>query len=290
MSSITKKLLGLSSQPAVAAETPGAPMTADATADQQRKWNDISGSRGVGLRDAVLSGWFQNDTNEIFRGVPIGDQDVVVDVGCGDGGNASFCVRRGAKVILVDADKEAIAAATARLRTIHPDNVEAHVSDGNPLPMQDAIATRVICTEVLEHVDDPAQLMRELVRIGKPGARYLITVPDSLQENLQKQVAPPNYFQKPNHIRIIERQEFSDLVEQAGLVIDEKAYYGFFWSIWWAMFWACKVDLEHPSHAVLDHWTEAWRALMDMPDGQDLKLKLDQFMPKSQVIVAHKPA
>ncbi|HTV84701.1 MAG TPA: class I SAM-dependent methyltransferase [Dyella sp.] len=283
MSSITKKLLGLSSKSS-------SNDAASATGCEQRNWNDLSGSRGAGLKDAFLSGWFQNDTNEIFRGIPIGESDVVVDVGCGDGGNSAFCLRRGAKVVLADTDKEAIATAIARLRTIRPDNVETHVSDGNPLPLKDAIATRVMCTEVLEHVDDPAQLMRELVRIGKPGARYLISVPDPLQENLQKHVAPPSYFQKPNHIRVIERQEFSDLVTQAGLVIDEVTYYGFFWSIWWAMFWACGVDLEQPAHPVLDHWTEAWRALMDMPNGHELKRKLDQFMPKSQVIVAHKPA
>jgi SAM-dependent methyltransferase len=290
MSSITKKLLGLPPTPTAQADAANASAATDASDSARHQLNDLSGSRGAGLRDAILSGWFQNDTNEIFRGIPIGDEDVVADVGCGDGGNSAFCLRRGAKVILVDADKEAIAAATARLRTIRTDNMEAHVSDGNPLPLQDEIATRVICTEVLEHVDDPAQLMRELVRIGKPGARYLISVPDPLQENLQKHVAPPSYFQKPNHVRIIERQAFSDLVTQSGLVIDEVTYYGFFWSIWWAMFWACQVDLEHPSHPVLDHWTEAWVALMDMPNGHDLKRKLDRFMPKSQVIVAHKPA
>jgi SAM-dependent methyltransferase len=288
MSSITKKLLGLHSHhlaPGDASPPPAPP------ADRkQSDLTDLSGARGVGLQDASLSGWFQNDTNEIFRGVPIGADDVVVDVGCGDGGNAAFCLRRGAKLIVVDSDKDAIAIATARLKTIRPDNVTAYVSDANPLPMEDATATRVICTEVLEHVDDPMQLMSELVRIGKPGARYLLSVPDPLQENLQKHVAPPAYFQKPNHIRIIERQQFSDMVVQAGLVIDEVAYYGFFWSIWWALFWSCDVDLEHPSHAALDHWTESWRAVMSMPNGTDLKQKLDSFMPKSQVIVAHKPA
>ncbi|GLQ93012.1 class I SAM-dependent methyltransferase [Dyella acidisoli] len=290
MSSITKKLLGLPSKPHASEHDAQTSAHTDVAPRKSSDLSDLSGARGVGLQDATLSGWFQNDTNEIFRGISISDNDVIVDVGCGDGGNAAFCLRRGAKVIVIDSDGEAIATATARLRNIHSENVTAYVSDANPLPLQDAIATRVICTEVLEHVDDPTQVLRELVRIGKPGARYLLSVPDPLEEHLQKHVAPPAYFQKPNHVRIIERQQFSDMVTQAGLVIDEVAYYGFFWSIWWALFWSCDVDLEHPSHAALDHWTEAWRAVMSMPNGSDLKRKLDSFMPKSQVIVAHKPA
>jgi SAM-dependent methyltransferase len=289
MSNITKKLLGLPTndqEPANAVQPPPSPAN---RVDNQEDLSKLVGPRGVGLRDAVLSGWFQNDTNEIFRGIPVGPDDVVVDVGCGDGGNSAFCAHRGAKVSVVDIDSETVAAALARLRAINADNITGYVSAATPLPLEDAVATRVLCTEVLEHVDDPAQVLSELFRIGKPGARYLLSVPDPLQENLQKRVAPPSYFQKPNHIRIIERQEFSDLVTNAGLVIDEVTHYGFFWSIWWAMFWACKVDLDHPIHPALDHWTKAWRAVMEMPSGLDLKHQLDEFMPKSQVIVAHKP-
>jgi SAM-dependent methyltransferase len=289
MSNITKKLLGLptTDTESVGAIPPPAPsMTSEA---KHNDLADLSGSRGVGLRDAVLSGWFQNDSNEIFRGIPVGPDDVVVDVGCGDGGNSAFCLRQGARVELVDIDEQTVATALARLRTVNADNVFGHVSAASPLPLKDSCATRILCTEVLEHVDDPAQVLSELARIGKPGARYLLSVPDPLQENLQKHVAPPSYFQKPNHIRIIQRQEFSDLVTSAGLVIDEVTHYGFFWSIWWALFWACKVDLDHPTHPALDHWTAAWNAVMDMPNGPDLKRKLDDFMPKSQVIVAHKP-
>jgi 2-polyprenyl-3-methyl-5-hydroxy-6-metoxy-1,4-benzoquinol methylase len=243
----------------------------------------------VGLHDAVLSGWFQNDTDEVFRGVPVGPDDMVVDVGCGDGGNSLFCVRRGAHVTAIDMDPQVIASIEGRLSEFSPDSYVTHVSDANPLPLADAVATRVICTEVLEHVDDPDQVLAELVRIGKPGARYLLSVPDALQENMQKHVAPPSYFQKPNHIRIIEREQFAQMVERAGLIIEEHTQYGFFWSIWWALFWVCKVDMEHPSHAALDHWTQAWSAILALPQGAQFKQQLDRFMPKSQIIIARKP-
>ncbi|MGV8495600.1 class I SAM-dependent methyltransferase, partial [Pseudomonas aeruginosa] len=51
----------------------------------------------LGLRDAVLSGWFNQETDELFSGFPISAEDTVLDVGCGDGGNVHFCAMRGAR-------------------------------------------------------------------------------------------------------------------------------------------------------------------------------------------------
>lgn len=242
----------------------------------------------LGLVDAGLSGWFLNDTDEVFRGVRIAADDVVVDVGCGDGGTALFCVKRGAEVIAVDIDAAVIAALAVRLAEDPANRYTTHVSDSDPLPIADATATRVICSEVLEHVDDPEKVLAELVRIGKPGALYLLTVPDPLQENMQKHVAPGSYFEKPNHIRIIERQQFGAMVLAAGLIIEERAYYGFYWGMWWALFWACGVELGG-SHPVLDNWSATWKSLLRTSRGIELKRQLDQFMPKSQLIVARKP-
>ncbi|WP_215199644.1 methyltransferase domain-containing protein, partial [Escherichia coli] len=44
--------------------------------------------------------------------------------------------------------------------------LECLVSDCDPLPLADATATRVVSTEVIEHVDDPRQFLAELVRVG----------------------------------------------------------------------------------------------------------------------------
>ena len=175
---------------------------------------------GLGLKDAVLSGWFQNDCNELFRGIPVGPQDVVVDVGCGDSGNGYYCAQRGAHVIAVDIDPKVLAVVKARIAKVGPDLCATVISDANPLPLADGTATRVICTEVLEHVEDPDQLLAELFRVGKPGARYLLSVPGSLSESMQQQGAPPQYFKRPNHIRIIDQQQFAQMGTRIGLMIE----------------------------------------------------------------------
>ena len=39
----------------------------------------------VGLIDAAAGGWFRNETGELIEGFPIPAEDLVLDVGCGDG-------------------------------------------------------------------------------------------------------------------------------------------------------------------------------------------------------------
>lgn len=274
MTKLSKRLLGLGDSTPVVQPVAG---------------DDWPDSSALGLRDAGLSGWFQNDTDELFVGIPIGPQDCVVDVGCGEGGNLNFCANRGADVIGIDMDQKCLDAAADKLSTTPARNQEFLLAAAEELPLADEVATRVICTEVLEHVDDPAVVLAELNRIAKPGALFLLTVPDALQERMQQAVAPDSYFQKPNHIRIVERDEFPQMVRDAGLEVLDQRSYGFFWSIWWSLFWAAEVDLERPQHPVLDHWTQAWTALLETERGRELKQQLDSFLPKSQVIVARKP-
>lgn len=252
----------------------------------------------IGLRDALMRGWFDNETASLYTGFPIGPGDVVADIGCGLGGHAEFCASHGAEVILVDADPARLAAASARIeaRTGKPP-LEQHISVSNPLPLRDGLATRIVCTEVIEHVDDPQVMMAELLRIGAPGALYLLTVPDPEAEKLQGRVADSSYFAKPNHVRILGHAEFAALVERAGLIIERRDSFGFFWSIWLTLFWAtdCKVDeaaaagFSGVRHPVLDHWVRTWQALLDQPGGPKIKQALDDLLPKSQLIIARKP-
>ncbi len=246
-------------------------------------------SPDVGLRDAVYRGWYNKQTGEVFTGFPVGPADTVVDVGCGDGGSAQFCASRGARLILADVDAPRLEAAAQRLRNAGAPHVETLVAGGEALPIPNGTATRIICTEVLEHVDSPPAVLAELLRIGQPGARYLLSVPDPAAEHLQQRVAPPLYFTRPNHLRIFEHAEFAQAVEQAGLVIEHRGSYGFFWTVWWTMFWSCGVDLANPDHPALTHWALAWDALMDTDPGLRAKAALDDALPKSQIIIARKP-
>ncbi len=259
------------------------PLPAEATQGTQEIPNNST------LTDAYLSGWFRRDSGELFEGFPINAEDSVLDIGCGDGPFAQFCAERGAEVIFADIDAEKVAAVEAMLKQSPARAVIPLVTDANPIPLPDARVNKIIAMEVLEHVDDPAQFMAELVRVARPGAQFLITVPDPLGESVQKKLAPDAYFEHPNHIRVFQREEFEQLILDAGLIIERRADYGFYWSVWWFLFWACKQDLSPPWHPLLESWTRTWNMLLSMPDGPRIKKALDEAMPKSQAIIARKP-
>lgn len=236
-----------------------------------------------------MSGWFNDETGELYQGFQILPEDTVLDVGCGDSPFVSFCAAQGAEVVFADIDAAKIASLHRKLSKSPARALLPLVTDANPLPLADGMASRIVAMEVLEHVDNPQQFMAELVRVGKPGARYLLTVPGFHHENVQKKLAPDSYFEKPNHIRIFQQGELEKLAAEAGLVVEASSGYGFYWSIWWYLFWACEQDISDPWHPILENWTRTWLMLLQTEQGPRIKAVLDEVMPKSYAIVAKKP-
>src|SRR5690606_7366173 len=112
-----------------------------------------------------------------FQGFPVTAEDVVVDVGCGGGGASMFCARQGAHVVFCDIEPDNVESLTERIRQTSARAFQGLITDCCPLPLESGFASRVISMEMLEHVEDPAAVLAELVRIGQPGALYLIAVP-----------------------------------------------------------------------------------------------------------------
>jgi SAM-dependent methyltransferase len=189
---------------------------------------------------------------------------------------------------MTDINEGTLAGAVSTLSQAGATELTAVVSDSNPLPLRDGVASKVVCCEVLEHVDDPVGFLNELVRVGQPGSLYLLTVPDPVAEGLQKHLAPPVYFEKPNHVRIIGRDEFAQMVGNSGLEIIHKGAEGFYSALWWQFFWTAGVQSLDARHPLLDGWSDTWRALLATPDGLRVKKTLDAFMPMNQTIVARK--
>lgn len=245
-------------------------------------------------RETELSVFFNWQTGELFPGFVISPQDIVLDVGSGSGGNSVFAAQMGAEVIALDIDPSAVAATRQALEKNHPKRTYTVLqSDANPIPLRDGSVTRLLCQEVLEHVEEPAKILRELVRVGRPGALYLLTVPDASSENVLKSVAPPICWQKPNHIQIYSRSDFSELVRQAGLEIIQHDFGSFYWSMWWALTWASDIResliFGSSQSRLLYHWNQLWVELLNTEKGRKLRLALEEVLPKSQRIVARKP-
>lgn len=58
----------------------------------------------------------------------------------------------------------------------HPD-VRYVASATDMSPVEDASYDTVLCSEVLEHVDDPVLALREIARVVRPGGQVILSVP-----------------------------------------------------------------------------------------------------------------
>jgi SAM-dependent methyltransferase len=225
------------------------------------------------------------------EGLEIGPGDTVVDIGCGDGAVCAYAGRLGAAVVGIDMKQEALDEAAEALRGLPAPSWRLIASRCDPIPLPDDFASVVVCTEVLEHIDLPARLLAELARIGKPNARYVISVPDPISESLMRIVAPPIYWQDHNHIHVYEHKELDDLIRGAGLEIEMRGVQGFAWAFWWVLRLALEEENDDVADRspLLNHWGAVWNKLTATPRGPQVAEALDRLIPKSQVVLARKP-
>src|SRR3954452_3091589 len=93
----------------------------------------------------------------------------LLDVGSGVGGNLPVLARAHPAVgaeISMSAAREAAGRGTVV------------VADGAKLPFAAGTFGAAVCTEVLEHVDDPSMVFAEMARVLRPGALAYVTTPN----------------------------------------------------------------------------------------------------------------
>jgi len=96
----------------------------------------------------------------------------VADLGCGTGAIAAELAPYVDRVIGVDRSRAMLRAAAARTGDLP--NVELRRGDLAALPLQSGEADAVVLALVLTYVAEPAAVLREAVRVLKPGGRALV--------------------------------------------------------------------------------------------------------------------
>jgi SAM-dependent methyltransferase len=72
---------------------------------------------------------------------------------------------------------------TASDFSMPPPAADVRLYDGGPMPFDDGHFDGALCIEVLEHAEDPDELLGEIARVLKPGAPLLLTVPWSARRH-----------------------------------------------------------------------------------------------------------
>lgn len=99
--------------------------------------------------------------------------DACIDVGCGRGEGVGEWLSSHARSYLgVDISKAAVEASRNR-------GLDAvQVSDASDLPCESSSFDLAVCFDVLEHHFSPQLVAAEVLRVLRPGGRFLVTVPN----------------------------------------------------------------------------------------------------------------
>lgn len=153
--------------------------------------------------------WFRRHEAGYQALLPYARARSVLEVGCGEGYGTALFASVAASVVGLDYDATTVAHAAARY-------ARAAFVRGNlaALPVRSAAAEVVAALQVIEHVWDHGQFVRECARVLRPDGLLLVTTPNRLTFSPGRET-PRNPF----HTREFTAGELTALLARCGLTV-----------------------------------------------------------------------
>ncbi len=143
----------------------------------------------------------------------------LLDIGSGTGGFAAAFLRRFPRAKVRGLELSERGTELARHRVPGAEFEQRNLIEALPPGRHDMFqATHAVCSEVLEHLEDPAALLRNAMDYFGPDCRLVVTVPGGT----------PNAFDRHiGHRRHYEAAELRQLLESVGLEVEWAGGVGF---------------------------------------------------------------
>jgi SAM-dependent methyltransferase len=147
---------------------------------------------------------------------------VILEIGCGQGELALLLAETfpQADVRGIDISAEGIerAVRSAHARSLSADFAQRDLLQKEKLGDDErGVATLAVCSEVLEHVDQPEVLLRNAADYLAPGCRLVVTVPGGPRSAFDRHIGHRRHFSESRLRRLLEESGYEDVtVRRAG--------------------------------------------------------------------------
>ena len=227
-----------------------------------------------------------------FDQLTVKKDDIVLDAGCGFGRHSLEFLKRGAQVYSMDMDEESLFKTRFVLAQMKEEledqdcHFMVHSGDALNLPFNNETFDKIICSEVMEHVDDDFQACKELTRVLKKNGKIAITVPTYFSEMIYD-LLTHEYFSSPGgHVRKYFPKELAKIMRDNGLEVYGIGFKHSFHTIWWII--RCVVGLHLNDHPI----TKGYHKFLHLGLYSNFMRKMERFcnyfFAKSIVIYAWK--
>ena len=146
-------------------------------------------------------------------------QERILDIGSGTGALATDLRRRFPEADIVGVELSREGVERARIAVPSATFVQRDLLDDQDVePRLRGWATAAVCSEVLEHVDEPQRLLRRVVPYLEPGCRLIVTVPGGPMSAFDRSIG---------HRRHFTPQALSQLLRESGFRVERSQRAGF---------------------------------------------------------------
>jgi 2-polyprenyl-6-hydroxyphenyl methylase/3-demethylubiquinone-9 3-methyltransferase len=150
----------------------------------------------------------------------------VIDIGCGGGVLSESMARKGARVTGIDLSKKALKVADLHSLESGVEVRYKHIAAEEMAAAEPGQFDIVTCMEMLEHVPDPAAIVRAAATLVKPGGHLFFSTLNRNFKSYLFAVVGAEYVLRMlprgthDYAKFITPAELSQYVRQAGLVVD----------------------------------------------------------------------
>lgn len=217
------------------------------------------------------------------------DGDKLLDVGCGEGRHVIHaCLEHNILGVGVDLSLRDLKTTAERFAPFASYNPQSYFSiqqtDATKLPFADHTFDKIICSEVLEHIENYLGVLQEIKRVLKPSGILAISVPRAWPERICWKLSAAYHQVEGGHIRIFKSKELRAEIE----TLDFEFTHGYWAHALHSPFWWLKClwwDRQDESRLIkLYHRMLVWDLMQKPWITQILEKLLNPVLGKSVVM------
>ena len=175
----------------------------------------------------------------------LNESGIMLDVGCGEGRHIFGIMQEHPemKCIGLDMDNDSLHKAEEGyeyFKSISNAGAEFIKGSAYSLPFLDNSLDLIVCSEVLEHLHQYNDAVKEIHRVLKPGGKFYASVPASWPEKICWALSKDYQNQPGGHLRIFNQSRLVSEIEESGFkFLSSDRFHSIHAPYWWlrCFFW-----------------------------------------------------